>query len=386
MSASKIETWHKAGLIDADTRERLLAYEAQNSRPVALWAVFGVGALAIGLGLISVVAANWEEVPGQVRLAIHLVLLAAALAAIVFKERELVAASPWALEALCAISAALGLTFFGHLGQVYQTSSPLWVPIAMWLALFGPALMFIGRSWLTASVLVGGVILCAWQYVFAEGVAGFESDLSHNMQMWLAAVTCAPVLFAPLAAFVRSRSTRADFWRRLEQLALTYAVLGASSVAALASVDAFGEDNADTLNAVSMMVRAVIGLVAGGLVAIFRTTTSGRMSGAIMAASGVTLTLAFLVSGVDLAAALLFMGLWLGIAVAALQAQWRGVFQLAVAAIALRLIILSFELASDLLLSGFGLIIAGLMILGIAWAAFRVTRAFAPEHEAEVAA
>ncbi|MEL6738860.1 MAG: DUF2157 domain-containing protein, partial [Pseudomonadota bacterium] len=57
---------------------------------------------------------------------------------------------------------------------------------------------------------------------------------------------------------------------------------------------------------------------------------------------------------------------------------WRGVFQLAVAAIALRLIILSFELASDLLLSGFGLILSGLLILGIAWGAYRVSREFAP--------
>jgi len=56
-------------------------------------------------------------------------------------------------------------------------------------------------------------------------------------------------------------------------------------------------------------------------------------------------------------------------------------FQLAVAAIALRLIVLSFELASDLLLSGFGLIVSGLLILGIAWAAFRVSQTYAPAQE-----
>jgi len=78
-------------------------------------------------------------------------------------------------------------------------------------------------------------------------------------------------------------------------------------------------------------------------------------------------------------AGLLFMALWAGIAAAALAAQWRGVFQLAVGVIALRLIILSFELAGDLLTSGFGLIASGLMILGIAWAAVRVSKRFAPD-------
>jgi len=84
---------------------------------------------------------------------------------------------------------------------------------------------------------------------------------------------------------------------------------------------------------------------------------------------------------IKFSAVLLFMALWVGIAAAALTAHWRGVFQLAVAVIALRLIILSFELASDLLLSGAGLIMAGLLILGIAWAAVRVSRNFAPKNE-----
>jgi len=54
------------------------------------------------------------------------------------------------------------------------------------------------------------------------------------------------------------------------------------------------------------------------------------------------------------------------------------VFQASVAVVALRLIVLSFELASDLLTSGFGLILAGLLILGIAWAALRISRQYAP--------
>jgi hypothetical protein len=56
-------------------------------------------------------------------------------------------------------------------------------------------------------------------------------------------------------------------------------------------------------------------------------------------------------------------------------------FQLAVAVVALRLIILSFELASDLLTSGFGLILAGLLILGVAWGALKVSRTFAPPRQ-----
>ena len=151
MSGRKIEAWHKAGVIDNATRDRLLAYEEQNTRPLALWAVFGVGALAIGLGLISVIAANWDDIPGQIRLAVHFLLIGLALGGLLLRERQLAEASPWAVEALLFVAGLLCLTFFGHLGQVYQTSSPLWRPLGVWLLLFAPLILVTGRSWLAAA-------------------------------------------------------------------------------------------------------------------------------------------------------------------------------------------------------------------------------------------
>jgi len=196
----------------------------------------------------------------------------------------------------------------------------------------------------------------------------------------MALATALPVLFAPLGAALRARSARPDFWRRLEQLALAYAVAGASIMAAFASLGAF-DSAAGPLDLSSQLVRGAVGLVAGALVAALRPGVSGRMSGAIMAGAGLLVAVVAGANDIDLLAAALFMGLWAGIAAAALIAGWRGVFQLAVGVIALRLIVLSFELASDLLLSGFGLIVSGLLILGIAWGAWRVSRRFAPDED-----
>jgi hypothetical protein len=105
------------------------------------------------------------------------------------------------------------------------------------------------------------------------------------------------------------------------------------------------------------------------------------MAGAIIAGAGLTTFASYFVDDLAIPAALLFFALWAGIAAAALAAHWRGVFQLAVGGLALRLIILSFELAADLLTSGFGLILSGLMILGVAWVAVRVSKRFAPDAE-----
>lgn len=380
MSTRKIATWHEAGLIDAATRDRLLAYETAHARPLALWAVFGIGALAIGLGLVSVIAANWEDILGQLRLGVHLALIAGALAALFLREERLAETSPWAVEALVFVTAALGLTFFGHLGQVYQTSSPLWQPLAVWLALFAPLLMLAGRSWPSALALLGGAVWCAWDYASAS--TGFDASRTPGTGwlVWFGVVTALPVALAPLAAALRARSTRPDFWRRLEQLALAYAVAAASFACALASADGFGHSG-PAEHWARMIASGAVALLAGLGVMLARPGTSGRMAGAIIAGAGVVLPLAYLASDLTVPAAALFMALWIGIAAAALAAHWRGVFQLAVGVIAVRLIILSFELAGDLLASGFGLILSGLLILGVAWGAVKVSKRFAPREE-----
>ncbi|MFN3990366.1 MAG: DUF2157 domain-containing protein [Erythrobacter sp.] len=376
MGVRKIEAWHKAGVIDTATRDRLIAYEADHARPIALWAVFGIGALAIGLGLVSVVAANWEDIPGRLRLAVHLALVAGALATLGWRERELAGHSPYAVEAVLFVTGALGLTFLGHLGQVYQTASPLWQPLLLWLGLFAPLLLATGRGWPAAGALMGVLVWAVWDY------AGRGSQAASTaLALWLALVTALPVLAGPVAGWLRGGSPRGPFWRQIEQLALAYAVAGGSLAAVFASSDAFARP--DMLGSLAAMaLRGAIGVAAGLALIGLRPGKSGRMAGAIMAGAGLCLPLAYALSGSDILAAALFMALWTGIAAAAFTAGWRGVFQLAVGMIALRLIILSFELASDLLLSGFGLILAGLLILGIGWAALKVSRRFAPEAAA----
>lgn len=376
MSMRKLDAWREAGLIDEATAQRIRSYEAGHARPLALWAAIGIGALAIGLGVISVVAANWEDVPGQVRLAIHLVLLAALGAFVGLRGDRVERDQPWGLEGAMFVMGVLGLAFFGHLGQVYQTGSPLWQPLSVWLVLFAPLMLTRGQSWLVAALAMGTLVYACWDYAFAyERYFGARQELPDS---WLALVTAVPVLAAPLGAWLRGRSPRAVFWKRIEQIAFVYAVGGASLVAIAAGIEKFDE-NMMALD--SQSVRTVLALAAASLVYVARRNPSGEASAAIIAGSGIACLVAYPLSGEAVAGGLLLMALWIGIAAAALRAGWRGVFQISVAVVALRLIILSFELASDLLTSGFGMILAGLLILGIAWAAVRISFRFAPVAE-----
>ncbi len=369
MSERKLRAWQQAGLIDAETAQAIRVWEAENGRPLVLWAVIGIAVLSIALGLISVVAANWEEIPVLVRLGVHFAMLAGAALALwrLGQDRE----RPWREEALLFVFGALGLTFFGHLGQAYQTTSPLWQPLGAWLLLFGPLFLLRGQGAPAALGLVGVLVFAVWDYAVWSRSGPMEV-------LRFAVPTALPLALAPLGAVLRAAGTRVQFWQRLEELGFAYGLGGASLLAIIAGFERFSSngDSAQMLQVI--LIWALAGFAAAAIIWQARPDPSGRAAASVLAGAAVILLLTWPLSGNQVIAALLFMALWALVGWMALKGQWRGVFQLAVAVLALRLIVLSFELEDDLLTSGFGLIAAGLLILGIAWGARWVARTYAP--------
>jgi uncharacterized membrane protein len=375
MSERKLKAWVEAGLIDGTAADRIRAWEAQHARPLALWAIIGIAALAIGLGIISLIAANWDAIDGPVRLAIHLALMIGLAAWLAIQENTHDAFH----EAGLFVLGALGLAFFGHIGQVYQTSSPLWQPLAIWLLLFSPLLLGFGRGWLAALAWFAALAAAAYSYV------GETLDVAQSGSPTLMGATlAAPILVVGLAAWMRNQPARPAFWRRLQQVSLIYALIMAS-LSLIGSADSHGMfwRGAGDSHLGPAFAQSAIAAVTATLVWFARTDKSGMAVAGLLAAAAVLNIVAWAIAGSSVMAAILFICLWIAVAAASLYGGWRQVFQASVAVIALRLIILSFELADDLLGSGVGLILAGLLTLGIAAIAFRISRKFAPAEEAQ---
>jgi len=380
MSERKIKAWQQAGLIDADTATRIRAWEAAHARPLGVWAIVGLGALTIGLGIVSVVAANWDAIPGEVRLALHFALMAGLAAMIVWRPRAS-SLDDYFHDALLFLAAVLGLTFFAHVGQVYQTSSPLWQPLLAWLVIFSPLLLLFGRGWPIAALWMAGVLGTAWAHA-DEYQSGFRFDGSvaaapAHPEIYWGLIFCPPMIVAALAAVMRGRSERPSFWRLLEQLALVAIFAGLSLF-----IVAGAWDGTDRSFMVSIAIQSLaIGAAAAAIFAA-RRTRSGQATAAILAVGAVLHLAARTVSTVEgpWIGTLLFLMLWGAVAGGALYAGWRRIFQAAVALIALRIIILSFEL-NDLLGGGVGLILSGAFAMAVAWATIRISRKYAPVRE-----
>ncbi len=374
MSERKLKSWVEAGLIDSSAADRIRTWEASHAKPLALWAIIGIAALAIGLGVISLIAANWDAIDGPVRLAIHFAIMAGVAGWLMLQEKSHDAFQ----EAGVFVLGALGLSFFGHIGQVYQTSSPLWQPLGAWLLLFSPLLLYFGRGWLSALVWFAALAATALSYV------GETLDLPAALSPTVMGLTiAAPIIVVGLASWMRNQTVRPYFWLRLQQVSLVYAIIVAS-LSLISSADSRGIfwDTQNGYGFGPAFAASIIALVTAALIWIARKNKSGEAVAGLLTTAAILNLLGWVFAGSSVMAAILFISLWVAVAAASLYASWRQVFQASVAVIALRLIILSFELGDDLLGSGLGLILTGLLTLVIAWIAYRISSKFAPVEEA----
>lgn len=379
MSERKLRQWLDAGLIDAATQQRILDYEAKTAKPLGLWAIIGLGALAVGLGIISVVAANWDDIPGLIRLSVHALLIVALMTGIYLQKPRNGFLGLHLEDVLLFIWAVLGLSFFGHLGQVYQTSSPLWQPLLAWLVLFGPVMLLLGRGWLIALLIMAGVIGTAVQYL-----DWYSSQAEGESTLVLAALTSVPLFTTVAAILMRARTDRDMFWRQIAQISLVVLIFGVTLkliFVGLVSGEFFGSEAID--RNIAFLHTAIWTIGAAVIASTDRSRRNLAIAGILTISGLINLISTLIQSSHELVAGMIFMTFWAAIGAFAIYAGWRKIFQVAVALVAIRLIILSFELATDLLASGFGLILAGLITIGVAVGAYRFSKAFAPERGAD---
>ena len=138
-------------------------------------------AFLIGLGIIALVAANWEQIPNNIKLGGAVILMIANAAAVIlsikFKKNIL-------KQVLCGVFAALIMAVIGLIGQIFQLSSDvsgaclLWAACAWPLFLITPRLLwlwipllFIGtKSFLFYNTVAGDILMIdtGWSYTTAN--------------------------------------------------------------------------------------------------------------------------------------------------------------------------------------------------------------------------
>ena len=156
-------------------------------------------AFLIGLGIIALVAANWEQIPNNIKLggAVSLMVVnaAAVILSMKFKKNILT-------QVLCGVFAALIMAVIGLIGQIFQLRSDvngaclLWALCAWPLFLITPRLLwlwipllFVGtKSFAIYNTFVGDVLLdIGWNYTPANCICSLTVfyGLIFAYELWM---------------------------------------------------------------------------------------------------------------------------------------------------------------------------------------------------------
>lgn len=147
-------------------------------------------AFLIGLGIIALVAANWEQIPNNVKLGGAIVLMIANASAVIlsmkFKKNILT-------QVLCGVFAALIMAVIGLIGQIFQLRSDVSGACLLWAVCAWPLFLITPRLlWLWLPMLFTGCYFGC--YLFFEDSRPTQ-DLGLSAA-YIRAVVAASVIFA----------------------------------------------------------------------------------------------------------------------------------------------------------------------------------------------
>jgi uncharacterized membrane protein len=365
---AKLSHWEKQGLISAEQHSAILEYERRHGFGFQAGLAF-LGVFAIVIGILSIIAANWQIVPGWVKLGVHLLLNALLAVGVLRTWRNSVIAQ------LCLLAwYGLTLTFIGLMGQVFHLAGSQAGALVLWTLLTSAAVVAFATSGLVLLPWIVGTLLTliAAYDAFVRPLLGTDLLLP-----WLALGAMLPAALAMIAA--RLSDAR---WHALNTQLLWLA--GLLPVATAAIVCQFWYS--DSLRAAVFTVNDVIATLAVAALAIALACNSrlavpdwldtARHFRLLLLVACVLITLPFLLPRVeaDWLAALSFVSLWLVLGWLGHRTHSPRLVSMAIFAIALRLFIVYLEVFGTLLQTGFGLIFSGVVLLLLLQLARRLSR------------
>jgi hypothetical protein len=365
---AQLQRWQMAGIIDAATVQRLEAYEETRHGFRFSTAMFGLGALAIVLGVAAVVGSNWDAIPATFKLIAHTLMNLALTAGIL---RAIRTGRTVAREIMLFLLAGFTLTLIALIGQIYQTGAPLWQALALWLVITSPFLFFLTRAKFT---------IACWMLGFWTALGVAAETVTYHLgptHLDVAFYTLIPFLMIGMGEW-RVLRTRWPVWPSLLATGGYALTAWAVSWAQLEWIEEFGYNFHDYRT--HFYPAFFAGLAASGALLALRYAkyleAKPYITDVFMLVSVLAGFMPFLTPHPHwpVVGAGIFMAYWAMIGWTGLRLGYRGLLNTAIVIIALRLVIVYVEVFGNLLSTGVGLIASGVLLIALVWGTRRLIR------------
>lgn len=144
-------------------------------------------AFLIGLGIIALVAANWEQIPNNIKLggAVSLMVVNAAAVIISMKFKKNILT-----QVLCGVFAALIMAVIGLIGQIFQLRSDVSGACLLWALCAWPLFLITPRLlWLWIPLLFVGTKSFTLYNTFAEDILIIDRGWSYTTANCICSLT-----------------------------------------------------------------------------------------------------------------------------------------------------------------------------------------------------
>jgi len=156
-----LSEWEKAGLIESLQVQKILDYEkSRDKKPWILYSFIMLGISVISIGVVSLVAANWEDIPPVVKISTDVIIMVSIAWGI---YRAAIAERPLLFDALTALFIFFYLASIGLLSQIYHTGGELYEALFILCAVMFPLTLLSYRRFIPN----------AWTYIFVQALLLF---------------------------------------------------------------------------------------------------------------------------------------------------------------------------------------------------------------------
>lgn len=366
--AGKLKKWTDAGLISAAQQNAILEHERKFAGGRLKLGMASTGIFSILLGLSLIVAANWQDIPDNIKFFAHLALNTI-LACCVWKWRDDSTKTVHREGALFLLW-GLTLTFIALIGQIFQLGGESYEAIRLWFWLTTPMILlyatgtYISRLWAIAFVIYV-------PYDLLSTIWDLTSDNEIRKGALLGTALLLPLGTWALGSWTKFAASREAVASTLRRLAVLVSV-GFASFSGIEFYHAFSPSSTPwvplTFAGLAIVLRFYLNQSP-------RLTVDQKHTIDLLCLGGLFVTIPFICVIESNAWGMLhFISFW-ALAAALWQQQGHArAVSFAITIISIRLFIGFLELFGGLMLSGFGFIAIGLVMMGIAWAARRIQR------------
>lgn len=356
-----LKEWASLGLITQDQAKLIREHEA--AKPESSWVLSGsliLGAVIVGIGVISLIAANWDGIPDALKLAGDFALLGGLALAILRSwdsKREIL------FETLLVFFLIICLASIGLISQVYHTSGALYQALLLWSGItFFAALaarrIFVPTMWTGA--FLSGIFFAAMEE------PALQSLFQKNSY---AAFMAMPLLCAAMTVVSKSLAGECASTRAFRHWTLYSGI----TALMMAEISFFPH----------LFDNPIIGYVPGYLLAtlvgfgIWQSLEYRRIQKWILIAALGSFMMALHLPVLDFRSPIIYAAFTIivlgSMAFYVASLKERRWFQWFLSALGLRFLVLYFQAFGGLAMTGFGLILSGGFVIGMAtlWNKYR---------------